>query len=91
DRVGELVSGYIKRFERGDIIVDLGNVEAILPRSQQVRSEQWSQGERIRAVIHKVYSPKEAKGPQVELSRTSPVLLRRLFEMEVPEIYDETV
>ena len=91
DRVGELVSGYVKRFERGDIIVDLGNVEAILPRSQQVRTEQWTQGERIRAVIHKVYSPKEAKGPQVELSRTSTELLRRLFEMEVPEIYDETV
>src|SRR5918997_4372420 len=89
DKVGDLVNGYIKRFERGDIIVDLGNVEAVLPRAQQSRGEQWAQGERIRVVIHDV--SKESKGPQVEVSRTSPELLRRLFEMEVPEIYDETV
>ena len=89
DKIGDLVNGYVKRFERGDIIVDLGNVEAILPRSQQSRGEQCSQGERIRVVINNV--AKEAKGPQVEVSRTSPELLRRLFEMEVPEIYDETV
>ncbi|HVF55328.1 MAG TPA: transcription termination factor NusA [Pyrinomonadaceae bacterium] len=89
DKVGDLVNGYVKRFERGDIIVDLGTVEAILPRLQQPRSEQWAQGERIRVVIEDV--SKEAKGPQVVVSRTSPELLRRLFEMEVPEIYDETV
>ena len=89
DKLGDLLSGFVKRFERGDIIVDLGNVEAVLPRSQQSRGEQWSQGERIRVVIHEVL--KEAKGPQVVVSRTSPELLRRLFEMEVPEIYDETV
>nr|MBA3442145.1 transcription termination factor NusA [Pyrinomonadaceae bacterium] len=89
DKIGDLVNGYVKRFERGDIIVDLGNVESALPRSQQSRGEQWSQGERIRVVISNV--SKEAKGPQVEVSRTSPELLRRLFEMEVPEIYDETV
>ncbi|HEX8853238.1 MAG TPA: transcription termination factor NusA, partial [Pyrinomonadaceae bacterium] len=89
DKVGDLVNGYVKRFERGDIIVDLGNVEAILPRQQQSRGEQWTQGERIRVVINDV--SKESKGPQVEVSRTSPELLRRLFEMEVPEIYDETV
>jgi N utilization substance protein A len=83
------VNGYVKRFERGNIIVDLGNLEAILPRSQQSRGEQWNQGERIRVVINNV--SKESKGPQVEVSRTSPELLLRLFEMEVPEIYDGTV
>ncbi|MDT4955685.1 MAG: transcription termination/antitermination protein NusA [Acidobacteriota bacterium] len=89
DKIGDLVNGFTKRFERGNIIVDLGNMEAILPRSQQSRGEQWNQGERIRVVINNV--SKESKGPQVEVSRTSPELLRRLFEMEVPEIYDETV
>jgi N utilization substance protein A len=89
DKIGDLVNGYVKRFERGNLIVDLGNLEAILPRSQQSRGEQWAQGERIRVVISNV--SKESKGPQVEVSRTSPELLRRLFEMEVPEIYDETV
>src|SRR4051794_12245863 len=89
DKTGDLVNGFVKRFERGNIIADLGNLEAILPRSQQSRGEQWNQGERIRVVINNV--SKESKGPQVEVSRTSPELLRRLFEMEVPEIYDETV
>ena len=89
DKVGDLVNGYVKRFERGDIIVDLGTVEAILPRNQQSRGEQWNQGERIRVVIDDV--SKESKGPQVVVSRTSPELLKRLFEMEVPEIYDGTV
>src|SRR6266545_4699428 len=89
DRVGGLVNGFVKRFERGNMIVDLGNLEAILPRSQQSRGEQWNQGERIRVVITNV--SKESKGPQIEVSRTSPELLERLFEMEVPEIYDGTV
>jgi transcription termination/antitermination protein NusA len=89
DKTGDLVNGYVKRFERGNIIVDLGNLEAILPRSQQSRGEQWNQGERVRVVINNV--SKESKGPQIEVSRTSPELLLRLFEMEVPEIYDGTV
>src|SRR5919199_366466 len=89
DKVGDLVNGYVKRFERGDIIVDLGTVESALPRNQQSRGEQWNQGERIRVVIDDV--SKESKGPQVVTSRTSPELLKRLFEMEVPEIYDGTV
>jgi N utilization substance protein A len=89
DKVGDLVNGYVKRFERGDIIVDLGTVESVLPRNQQSRGEQWNQGERIRVVIDDV--SKESKGPQVVTSRTSPELLKRLFEMEVPEIYDSTV
>ena len=89
DKVGDLINGYVKRFERGDIIVDLGNVESILPRSQQSRGEQWNQGERIRVVIEDVL--KESKGPQIVVSRSSPEMIKRLFEMEVPEIYDETV
>ena len=89
DKIGDLVNGFVKRFERGNIIVDLGNLEAILPRSQQSRGEQWNQGERVRVVINNV--SKESKGPEVEISRTSPELLLRLFEMEVPEIYDGTV
>jgi transcription termination/antitermination protein NusA len=89
NRVGELVHGFVKRFEGGRIIVDLGKVEAVLPKMEQSRAESFSQGERVRVVISAV--SKEAKGPQVEVSRTSPELLKRLFEMEVPEIYDGTV
>lgn len=90
DRVGTLINGVVKRFERGDIIVDLGNnLEAILPKQEQPRSETWNQGERIRVVIDDV--TKELRGQQIRVSRSSPELLKRLFEMEVPEIYDETV
>ena len=89
NRVGELVHGFVKRFEGGRIIVDLGKVEAVLPKMEQSRAEAFSQGERIRVVINSV--SKDAKGPQVEVSRTSPELIKRLFEMEVPEIYDGTV
>jgi N utilization substance protein A len=89
-RLGELVNGFIKRFESGKMIVDLGNgIESVMPKSQQSRVETFSQGERIRCVIHNV--TKESRGPQIEVSRTSPELLKRLFEMEVPEIYDGTV
>lgn len=89
DRVGEILNGTVKRFERGDIIVDLGRTEAIVPRSEQSRHERYSQGERIRAVIVDVHTL--PKGPQIVLSRTDPRLLVKLFEMEVPEIYDGTV
>jgi N utilization substance protein A len=90
DKTGDLINGFVKRFERGNMIVDLSNnLEAVMPRSQQSRGENWNQGERIRVVINEVH--KESKGPQIEVSRTSPELLKRLFEMEVPEIYDETV
>ena len=88
-RVGELVHGFVKRFEGGRIITDLGKIESVLPKTQQSRAEAFSQGERIRVVINTV--SKDTKGPQVEVSRTSPELLKRLFEMEVPEIYDGTV
>ena len=88
-RVGEVLNGTVKRFERGDVIVDLGRTEAIVPRSEQARHERYSQGERIRAVIVDVHT--QPKGPQIVLSRTDPRLLAKLFEMEVPEIYDGTV
>ncbi len=89
DRVGEVLNGTVKRFERGDIVVDLGRTEAVVPRSEQARHERYSQGERIRAVIVDVH--KQPKGPQIVLSRTDPRLLVKLFETEVPEIYDGTV
>src|SRR5438309_2149331 len=88
-RLGELVNGFVKRFEGGRIIVDLGKLEALLPKTEQSRVESFSQGERLRVVINNVLT--DSKGPQVEVSRTSPELLKRLFEMEVPEIYDGTV
>ncbi len=88
-REGEVVNGTVKRFERGDIIVDLGRTEAIVPRSEQARHERYSQGERIRGVIIEVH--KQPKGPQIVMSRTDPRLLVKLFETEVPEIYDGTV
>lgn len=91
DKIGTLINGTVKRFERGDMVVDLGNnLEAIVPkREHQARNETWNQGERIRVVIADV--SKELKGQQIVASRTSPELLKRLFEMEVPEIYDDTV
>lgn len=90
DRKGELINGTVKRFERGDMIIDLGNnLEAILPRKEQSRGEVWNQGERTRVVIVDV--SKEQKGQQIKVSRASAELIKRLFEMEVPEIYDDTV
>ncbi|MBI2215393.1 MAG: transcription termination factor NusA [Acidobacteria bacterium] len=89
-KVGTLENGYVKRFERGDMIVDLnGKTEGIIPRSNQSRAERYAQGDRIKAVITEVHT--QPKGPQVVLSRTHPDLLIKLFEMEVPEIYDGTV
>jgi N utilization substance protein A len=89
DRVGEIINGIVKRFERGDMIVDLGRTEAIIPRREQSRAEHYNPGDRIRSVILSV--DKASKGPQVVLSRTDPLLVKKLFEMEVPEIYDGTV
>jgi len=88
-RVGEVMNGLVKRFEQGDIIVEVGRVEAILPRKEQSRAESYAQGDRVRAVIRGVN--RSAKGPQIVLSRTDPALLIKLFEQEVPEIYDGTV
>ena len=89
DRVGQLVTGLVKRAESGDLIVDLGKTEALLPRREQSRAEIFNPGERIRVVIIRV--SRTARGPQVIVSRTDPALLASLFEMEVPEIYEGTV
>jgi N utilization substance protein A len=89
ERIGEVVTGLIKRFEKGDLIIDLGKTEAICPRKEQARHENYRQDDRIRAVIVEV--DRLTKGPQVVCSRTSPILLKHLFEMEVPEIYDGTI
>jgi transcription termination/antitermination protein NusA len=88
-KIGEMVNGVVKRFEGPDIITDIGKTEALLPLREQSRIETYKQGERIRAVITKVLPV--AKGPQVILSRIDSQLLIRLFEMEIPEIYDGTI
>src|SRR6187431_3560482 len=89
NRVGEVQNAVVKRFENGDLVVELGRNEAVLPRKEQSRAESYTPGERIRAVIKGVN--RSAKGPQIVLSRTDPALLIKLFEQEVPEIYDQTV
>jgi N utilization substance protein A len=89
DRVGEVVSTTVKRFENGDLIVEVDRIEAVLPRKEQSRAESYTPGERIRAVIKGVNLG--AKGAQIVMSRTDPALLIKLFEQEVPEIYDGTV
>ena len=88
-RIGEVVNGTVKRFENGDMIVEVNRIEAVLPRKEQSRAESYNQGDRVRAVIRGVN--KSTKGPQIVLSRTDPALLIKLFEQEVPEIYDGTV
>jgi len=83
-RVGTITSGSVHRFERGDIVIDLGKTEAILPRSQQCQRERYRQGDRIRAYILEV--GRTAHGPQIILSRSSTAFVKKLFETEVPEI-----
>ena len=89
DRVGEVVSTTVKRFENGDLVVEVDRIEAVLPRKEQSRAESYTPGERIRAVIKGVNLG--TKGAQIVMSRTDPALLVKLFEQEVPEIYDGTV
>jgi N utilization substance protein A len=83
-RVGELVNGFVQRFDGGSIIVNLGRAEGIIPIGEQIHREAYKRGERIRGYIFEV--KKITKGPQIILSRTHPGFLRALFEMEVPEI-----
>jgi N utilization substance protein A len=87
--VGEIVNCVVKRFENGDIIVELGKTEGRLGRRDQSKLESFAPNERIRVIITKV--DKTAKGPQVMVSRTDPALVQHLFQTEVPEIYDGTV
>jgi N utilization substance protein A len=88
-RVGELVTVVVKRAEGPDLIVDMGRTEARLPKREQSKLETYNIGERLRVVIKMV--DRAAKGPQVIVSRADASLVQRLFEMEVPEIYDGTV
>jgi N utilization substance protein A len=89
DRKGELITGIVRRFEKGNIIVDLNRAEAILPRREQVASETYRPGDRVQAFVLDI--TRATRQPQVVLTRTHPGLLMKLFEMEVPEIYEGTV
>lgn len=88
-QVGQIVNGIVRRFEGRDIVLDIGRTEAILPLPEQSRNELYKQGDRVRAVIIRVH--RLAKGPQIVVSRADPSLLIRLFESEIPEVYDATV
>lgn len=89
DRRGEIVTGIARRFERGNIVVDLGRAEAVLPVREQVPRETYRAGDRVQAFVVDVL--RESKGPQIILSRSSVNLLTKLFEMEVPEIAEGVV
>lgn len=89
DTVGDIVSGTVRRRERGDLMIDLGKAEAMLPAREQVPGEEYSPGERIRCLLLAIES--SSRGPELILSRSSPRFVRRLFELEVTEINDGTV
>ena len=88
-RINEIVTGSVQQVLHGDIYINLGRIEAIMPQKQQLRKERYYQGNTIRAIIIDVKS--DTKGPQIILSRSDPKFLLRLFELEVPEIYDGVV
>jgi N utilization substance protein A len=89
DRVGEIINGIIKRVEYGHVIVDLGRAEAVLRRDQQLPRENYRNGDRLRSYIMDVR--REARGPQIFLSRSHPQFMAKLFEQEVPEVYDGVI
>ncbi|MEM7740262.1 MAG: transcription termination factor NusA [Pseudomonadota bacterium] len=89
DRAGEIISGAIKRLEYGHVIIDLGKGEAVIRRDQQIPREPLRQGDRIRAYIADVR--REQRGPQIFLSRNHPQFMAKLFEQEVPEVYDGVI
>lgn len=89
DRQGELVTGRARRFEKGNVIVALPRAEGILPAREQMHRESYRAGDRVQAYVKEVRS--DARGPQIVLSRTDPGLIYKLFEMEVPEIYEGIV
>ncbi len=86
DRVGEIISGIVKRVEYGNVTIDLGRAEAVLRRDESLPREHFKNGDRVRAYIYDVRE--EQRGPQIFLSRTHPVFMAKLFAQEVPEIYD---
>ena len=88
-RVGNVVTGTVYRFEKGNIIVDLGKTEGFIPKSEQSSKENFRQGDRIKAFVVEV--KKTGKGPQIVLSRANPGLVKKLFELEIPEIYEGIV
>ena len=88
-RVGEIISGTVQQISRGDILINIGRTEAIVPLKEQIRKERYRQGDPIRAILVNVL--KTSKGPQVVLSRTHPSLLIKLFQFEVPEIYEGVI
>lgn len=88
-KVNDIASGSVHRFEKGVIVVDLGRAEGVLPRREVPHGEEYRQGDRIKALIMEVN--KTPRGPEILLSRTTPGLVRRLFELEVPEIYEGIV
>ena len=88
-RKGELINGIVRRYEKGDLIVDLGRAEAVLPHTEQAPREVYRQGDRIKALITKIEMT--GKGPQIILSRTNPLVLAELFAAEVPEIAEGVV
>ena len=89
DKVGQVINGVVKRVEYGNVIVDLGRAEAIVRREQVIPREQFKTGDRIRAYIYDVR--RETRGPQIFLSHTRPEFMGKLFEQEVPEIYDGVI
>lgn len=89
DRIGEVVTGIVQHIDKGTIIVNLNGAEAVVPRKEQIPRERFRQGDRIRAIIADVQP--NMKGPQIILSRAHPQLLLRLFELEVPEIFEKIV
>ncbi len=89
ERKGELITGVVRRFERGNLVVDLGKTEAILPTREQVPRESFRSGDSIKALLLDI--DRNARGPQIILSRTHKGLLEKLFEQEVPEIFEKIV
>jgi len=89
DRAGEIVSGTVRRFERSDVIMDLGKFEAVMPLRERVSTEDYNIGDRIRAYVVAVENG--TRGPEIIISRSHPNFVRRLFELEVSEIADRTV
>jgi len=89
DRVGEIVNGLVKRVEYGNVVVDLGRAEAIIRRDELLPRELYRNGDRVRAYIYDVR--REPRGPQIFLSRSHPQFMAKLFEQEVPEVYDGVI
>ena len=89
DRAGEIVSGVVRRFERSDVMIDLGKFEGVMPSRERVNTEEYAVGDRIRVYVVAVENG--IRGPEIILSRSHPNFVRRLFESEVSEIADHTV